>query len=336
MSDNNIQKYQSAKKTHEKLIKSLEIMQKYEQSALLIFAEIMHKKLYMDLGYSSMLNYATDALEFCQTKAYYYISMSRSLEVLPETRKAIAEGEIEWTKVKEVTRVATPKTEVQWLEVARNSTHKELAVKTSRARKQAVNKSQPELIASEPLPEAEPKISTSLSFSVEQMERFNVLIEKMRKQGETGSREELLIKALTDATSKNSKRLENRPSTQIVIRHCPECGKAETGAGEIGQNDLEKAYCDAQVLENGRNKSTIKPSTRREVMSRDNHTCQGQGCSSKRYLEVHHKVPRTMGGSNNPENLVTLCGACHRLVHRQKRSKNEKPRYNAVIGSNLT
>ncbi|MBT3465009.1 hypothetical protein HN451_08495, partial [archaeon] len=62
---------------------------------------------------------------------------------------------------------------------------------------------------------------------------------------------------------------------------CPECGKAETGAGEISQNDLEKAYCDAQVLENGRNKATIRPSVRREVMNRDNHTCQGQGCVSK-------------------------------------------------------
>jgi hypothetical protein len=72
----------------------------------------MHKKLYLDLGYTSILIYATEAREFRQTKAYYYISMSRSLEVLPEIRKAIAKGEIEWTKVKEVTRVATPKTEV--------------------------------------------------------------------------------------------------------------------------------------------------------------------------------------------------------------------------------
>ncbi|MBT4292261.1 HNH endonuclease, partial [bacterium] len=80
----------------------------------------------------------------------------------------------------------------------------------------------------------------------------------------------------------------------------------------------EKAYCDAQVLENGRNKSTIKPSTRREVMSRDNHTCKGNGCSSKRYLEVHHKVPRSAGGSNDESNLITLCSACHSLVHNRQ------------------
>ena len=82
------------------------------------------------------------------------------------------------------------------------------------------------------------------------MERFNVLIEKMRKQGETGTREELLIKALSDYSSKNSPRGENVPSTKIVITHFPSCNKAETGAGEISKSDLEKAYCDAVVNEN--------------------------------------------------------------------------------------
>jgi 5-methylcytosine-specific restriction endonuclease McrA len=278
----------------------------------------MRNELYRELGFSSMLNYAREALKLSRTTAFYYISITKSLETLPETRKAVAKGEIEWTKVREVTKVATAETENQWLKVARNSTQKELAVKTRQASDKAKNVSQPELIPSAPLPKAEPKVSTSLSFSVEQMERFNALIEKMHKQGETGTREELLIKALTDSTSKKSTRVDSAPATQIVIRHCPECGKAETGAGEISQNDLEKAYCDAQVLENGRNKSTIKPSTRREVMSRDNHTCKGNGCSSKRYLEVHHKVPRSAGGSNDESNLITLCSACHSLVHNRQ------------------
>jgi 5-methylcytosine-specific restriction endonuclease McrA len=320
MSHNNIQKNQSAQKAHGNLVKSLEELKKYERVVLLIFGEIMRRELYKELGFSSMLNYAREALKLSRTTAFYYISITKSLDTLPETKKAVEKGEIEWTKVREVTKVATPETEDQWLKIARGSTQKELAAKTSLARKQAINNSQPELISSAPLPEAEPKIGTSLSFSVEQMERFNALIEKMRKQGETGTREEILIKALTDSTSEKSTRVDSAPATQIVIRHCPECGKAETGAGEISQNDLEKAYCDAQVLENGRNKATIRPSVRREVMNRDNHTCQGQGCVSKRYLEVHHKVPRSAGGSNDASNLVTLCSACHKLAHSHHNS----------------
>jgi len=32
-------------------------------------------------------------------------------------------------------------------------------------------------------------------------------------------------------------------------------------------------------------------------------------------LEVHHIVPRVAGGTNHPENLITLCRACHRARH---------------------
>jgi len=328
MSDNNIiqnrSANQSAQIAHKKLVILLEKMRKYEHSALLVFSEIMHQKLYEQLGYSSMQNYATEALKIPRSTAFHYISLTKRLEELPETRKAVESGELGWTNAKEVAKVATPKSEVLWVAEAKKSSRRDFAIKA----KQAIqiskdeSKQQPDLIPVTPLPKAESKVSTSLSFSVEQMERFNVLIEKMRKQGETGTREELLIKALTDSTSEKSSQLDSGPSTQIVIRHCPECGKAETGAGELSQNDLEKAYCDAQVLENGKNKATIKPSTRREVMSRDNHTCQGQGCNSKRYLEVHHKVPRALGGGNDESNLMTMCGACHRLVHRKQKHSN--------------
>jgi hypothetical protein len=33
-----------------------------------------------------------------------------------------------------------------------------------------------------------------------------------------------------------------------------------------------------------------------------------------RKLTVHHLIPRKEGGGNNPENLITLCGACHDIA----------------------
>jgi len=31
---------------------------------------------------------------------------------------------------------------------------------------------------------------------------------------------------------------------------------------------------------------------------------------------VHHRLPRSRGGSDIPSNLITLCGACHTAVHQ--------------------
>ena len=33
-------------------------------------------------------------------------------------------------------------------------------------------------------------------------------------------------------------------------------------------------------------------------------------------LEVHHKIPRSQGGSDAKENLITICPNCHTLIHR--------------------
>lgn len=55
---------------------------------------------------------------------------------------------------------------------------------------------------------------------------------------------------------------------------------------------------------------------RQLVLSRDNYTCVS--CGSKlRPIEadVHHMLPRSMGGADEPSNLVTLCDGCHASFH---------------------
>jgi hypothetical protein len=48
------------------------------------------------------------------------------------------------------------------------------------------------------------------------------------------------------------------------------------------------------------------------VRDRDLGRCQAPGCSH-RAVHAHHVVPRSRGGSDDPENLVALC-ACHHLL----------------------
>lgn len=48
---------------------------------------------------------------------------------------------------------------------------------------------------------------------------------------------------------------------------------------------------------------------REEVLERDG--CRCMNCSSEQRLEVHHIVPLSAGGANEPSNLITLCKKCH-------------------------
>lgn len=56
--------------------------------------------------------------------------------------------------------------------------------------------------------------------------------------------------------------------------------------------------------------------TRRLVLARDEYKCVS--CSAKvksRDADVHHLLPRSMGGSDELSNLVTLCDGCHAAHH---------------------
>jgi hypothetical protein len=65
-----------------------------------------------------------------------------------------------------------------------------------------------------------------------------------------------------------------------------------------------------------RAKQTIPPATRRAVLRRDHGSCAVPGCRNSRYLDIHHIRPRSEGGDNDSNNLIALCGAHHRAVHR--------------------
>jgi hypothetical protein len=56
--------------------------------------------------------------------------------------------------------------------------------------------------------------------------------------------------------------------------------------------------------------------TKAFVLDRDSHTCQiCKGKTKDSRLEVHHITYRSNGGSDESENLITLCKTCHDGVH---------------------
>lgn len=57
----------------------------------------------------------------------------------------------------------------------------------------------------------------------------------------------------------------------------------------------------------------ISNKTRKLIYRRDHFRCAL--CDSDRGLQIHHVVLRSQGGTNYPQNLITLCWKCHAVVH---------------------
>jgi hypothetical protein len=88
---------------------------------------------------------------------------------------------------------------------------------------------------------------------------------------------------------------------------------------------LRRLACDARViplvmggesqpLDIGRASRTIPPHLRKAMNLRDGHRCATPGCGNKPRLG-HHIVPWWLGGQTELDNLVSLCGFCHRWYH---------------------
>ena len=72
-----------------------------------------------------------------------------------------------------------------------------------------------------------------------------------------------------------------------------------------------------------------KSYSRKKILERDNYTCRLCG-ETECEFNVHHLTPRSLKGSNHPNNLITLCESCHFFMHvnpklilRQKQTHSE-------------
>jgi hypothetical protein len=65
-----------------------------------------------------------------------------------------------------------------------------------------------------------------------------------------------------------------------------------------------------------RARQSVPPALRRAVLARDRHRCTVPGCTHATFVDVHHVQPRSEGGRNEASNLLVLCSAHHRAVHR--------------------
>ena len=65
------------------------------------------------------------------------------------------------------------------------------------------------------------------------------------------------------------------------------------------------------------------------VVLRDQGRCtykneEGIRCNSDRWVDIHHIILRSEGGSNHPDNLTTLCSFHHDLIHQMAFPINEE------------
>jgi 5-methylcytosine-specific restriction endonuclease McrA len=337
-----------AYQAHRALKKSVEILDRAQHCVVLWFGEIMRRELYRDLGFSTMRSYAMEKLGFSPTRAGDFIRLAKRLESLPLVKELVVSGELGYTKAREISSVADPTNESEWVKVAKEQSRRELEATVRQAKKlasqqQKDNPDQGELMP-RPVPVAPPAIvpvRVGFELTPAQYARYEAMLAKIGHRGSQGDLLLDMVEALLVADENAPRGAFSDPHYKIHIHECPTCAKATVqtpkGEMELSQTEIEAAREDAQIHKPGeRNKSAIPPRIRREVLARDRHHCRRKGCNHTRFLELHHINPRAEGGVNDPENLVTLCSGCHELWHVLEKRNREGVQQDGDLNAMLT
>ena len=276
-------------------------------------------EIWRPLGMVSALDYLERALGYAPRTAQDRLRVARALGALPALSAALAGGDLMFSAVRELTRVATPATEGAWLHAA--------AGKTLRQIEQMVADRHPgDLPGDPPDPQARMHVVrfelTAETFARLRQARVVLDDEHGRCLGD-----DPFVAALCGAVLHGAAAGEpsGRARFQVAMTVCARCrhGWQEGGGAQIpvGAAAVERAMCDAQHIgsvDGGspqRAYQDIPPSVARLVWRRDGGRCRVPGCRSARGLELHHLVHRADGGSHDASNLVLACSACHQAHH---------------------
>jgi Domain of unknown function (DUF222)/HNH endonuclease len=292
------------------------------------------------------------------------VRVARALEQLPEIADAFAKGEISYSKVRAMTRVATPANESVLVHVARHGTaaHVEKLVRKFHwtQRRDAAKLAQRQ----------HEQRSVSYFFDID-----DEFILNARLPREVGAVVRKALEAAVEALRESPQDVSAETPLQIpanarradALRYLAETflekRAEETGAGSsadrlqvvvhidqailseqqaaaekdephrceledgpaLALDTARRLACDATIvglvegedgepLDIGRKTRSIPPSLARALRARDG-GCRFPGCDRTRFTEGHHVKHWANGGETKLDNLITLCGFHHRLVH---------------------
>ena len=92
---------------------------------------------YAALGYGTLAAYGEAELQRTSRQVKDLESLGRRMAELPAVERAFAEGDLGWTKARELLRVVTPDVEEAWVERAKGLTNRQLEEQVARRRARA-------------------------------------------------------------------------------------------------------------------------------------------------------------------------------------------------------
>ena len=238
---------------------------------------------------------------------------------------ALASGELCWSAVRELTRVAVPATEAEWIAAAQGRSMREVEDMVS-GRKSGDR-------PGDPADPAAKRQVLRLEVTGDGLAAFRDARRRLELEVGHSLDDDAVVRMLAHYAL-GGPTDPGRAAYQVAMTVCPQCRRGtRDGAGReltVEPHVVEAALCDAQHIGDThvdgvpvKASQTIPPRIRRLVVRRAHGRCEVPGCRAARYLEIHHIVHRADGGTHDPSLLILVCSA-HHAAHPSRRAPRQR------------
>jgi hypothetical protein len=268
--------------------------------------EVARRRLYADLGFSSIFDWLVRDLGYSESAAYRRMQAARILQAVPEVAGKLESGALGLTvlsKVQTLIRADEKRTGERMSIQEKSDILTKVESCSGRETEHRLAQHFPE-VAAAPNEKvraiSEDQVSVQVTFTREQFEKLK-RIQELLSHTHGGSSHAEALDAAMDVF------LEKKDPLKRIVK--PRPAPCDTAA-EVDVPYLQPA-------------KSIKPSTRNAVLKKSGGQCEyrdskiGHRCGSRHFIEIDHIRPRALGGTNVPDNLRVLCRTHNLLVAEQ-------------------
>jgi hypothetical protein len=280
-----------------------------------------------------------------------HVRIARALGELPRVDAAFAAGKLSYSKVRAITRVATPETEQDFIDISTFATASQIEKVAAAYRRTRIDPGEPtgdlhRFVRRTDTPSGMVRIEVQLP-----PEQANVVWEALLSAHDAGrdasaearrdpidpivlqaERADALVSVAQAYLERNERRTLGSGYELVIMTTKDQLEQGPGGVGgflrdgtpvplhvarmlacDCSRVDVEVADS-GEVLDVGRARRTIPSAIGRALWIRDG-GCRVPGCGRKRHLQAHHIEAWAEGGKTSTSNLVLLCSSHHTLVH---------------------
>jgi len=272
------------KSLHQWALRAASNWKSAERELIEVLQIINKKKAYRKLGYPTLFSYAENALKLPAEHVYRFNAVAKKCTEVPELKVALLDGTLNVSRARRIASVINKENHEEWIRKAATLPQRKLEMEVA-----AVN---PKVLTPErikPVSRDRSLVSTGVSHATaEGLERLkDLLSQKLKKPC---GLEEVLNYLVSDGLKRLDPIQKAKRNTKKPLK----------------LSSRIKRRLPAQVA----HQVTLRDQTQCTQKNPD-----GSRCKQRRWLEIHHLVPFSLGGSHRLDNLATLCQGHHRAVH---------------------